>query len=108
MRSCFSSPGQPDWKEQLDQGILDRLSALLEDYETCLTRIRAARAEIWQKRRKSDVERILYARGQEELWDTDELYAQLGTLPPEHVEELLEALRQEKWRFWTRRAESGF
>ena len=90
---------QPDWKEQLEQGILDQISALLEDYETSLTRIRAARAEIRQKRRKSDVERILYARGQEDLWDTDELYAQLGTLPPERVTELLEALRQEKWQF---------
>lgn len=90
---------QPDWKKQLDQGILDQISALLEDYEACLTRIRAARAEIRQKRRKSDVERILYARGQEDLWDTDELYAQLGTLPPERVTELLEALRQEKWQF---------
>ena len=44
-------------------------------------------------------ERILFARGQEELWDTDELYAQLGSLPPERVAEIWAALEDAKWQF---------
>ena len=89
----------PDWKEHLDRNILDQVSVLLAEYEDCLSRIRACRAEPRQKRRKSDIERILYGRGQEDLWDTDELYARLTALPPGRVDEVLEALRREKWQF---------
>ena len=89
----------PDWKEHLDRNILDQVSVLLAEYEDCLSRIRACRAEPRQKRRKSDIERILYGQGQEDLWDTDELYARLTALPPERVDEVLEALRREKWQF---------
>lgn len=98
----------PDWKEQLDKGILSRISALLTDYEACLSRIRACRAPIRSKWRKNDMERILYSRGQEDVWDTDELYALLGTLPPERVSEMLEALRQEQWQFLTEEARERF
>ena len=81
---------------------------LLKDYESCLSRIRACRAEIKQKRRRSDVERILFSRGQEDSWDTDELYAQLSALPPERVSEILDALRQEKWQFLGEEAREQF
>ena len=52
-----------------------------------------------EKKRKSDIARILFARGQEELWDTDELYAQLGSLPPERVAEIWAALNEAGWQF---------
>lgn len=90
---------QPDWQNKLDKGTLDAVAALLKDYEACLSRIRACRVPIQSKGRKSDVERILFSRGQEEDWDADELYAQLGKLPPERVAEVLEALRREEWQF---------
>ena len=90
---------RPDWKEQLDRDILARIAALLRDYAACLSRVRACRAPIRIKRRKNDIERILFARGQEDAWDTDELYAQLEALPPERVAKSLEALRQEGWQF---------
>lgn len=45
------------------------------------------------------MERILFSRGQEDDWDVDELYAQLGELPPERVAEVLDALRREGWQF---------
>lgn len=97
----FTFAQEPDWKEHLDQEILERVSALLSDYEACLSRIRACRVEPKEKKRKSDIERILFARGQEEFWDTDELYAQLGKLPPERVEEIWAALDNTKWQFLT-------
>ena len=46
--------------------------------------------------------------GQEDNWDTDELYAQLGALPPERVSEILDALRQEKWQFLGEEAREQF
>ena len=97
----FTFAQEPDWKDHLDQEILERVSVLLSDYEACLSRIRACRVEPKEKKRKSDIERILFSRGQEELWDTDELYAQLGSLPPERVEEIWAALVDAKWQFLT-------
>ena len=95
----FTFAQEPDWKDHLDQAILEQVSVLLTDYEKCLQRIRACRVEPKEKKRKSDIERILFARGQEELWDTDELYAQLGSLPPERVAEIWAALEDAKWQF---------
>ena len=45
--------------------------------EAVLSRIRACRVPIREKPRKRDIDRILYARGQENIWDAEELYAQL-------------------------------
>ncbi len=52
---------QPDWREQLNSDKLAAVDALLQDYDVCLSRIRACRAPVKEKKRKSDVERILYA-----------------------------------------------
>ena len=95
----FIFAAQPDWQSKLDKGILDAVAALLKDYEACLSRIRACRVPIQSKGRKNDVERILFSRGQEEDWDVDELYAQLGELPPERMAEVLDALCREGWQF---------
>ena len=54
------------------------------------------------------MERVLFSRGQEDSWDTDELYAQLSTLPPERVSAILDALRREKWQFLREEAREKF
>lgn len=94
----FAFAVQPDWQSKLDKGILGAVATLLQDYETCLSRIRACRAPVRSKGRKNDVERILFSCGQEE-WDADDLYAQFSELPPERVAEVLDALRRERWQF---------
>lgn len=104
----FTFASKPDWREKLDRGTLDAVAALLKDYEACLSRIRACRAPVRSKGRKNDVERILFSRGQEDDWDTDELYAQLGELPPERVAEVLEALRRDRWQFLDTEARERF
>ena len=82
--TLFPPPLSQSWERgaalesKLDKGILDVVSALLRDYEACLSRIRAYRVPVQSKGRKNDVERILFSRGQEDDWDADELYAQLG------------------------------
>lgn len=95
----FAFAAQPDWQNKLDKGTLDAVAALLKDYEACLSRIRACRVPVRSKGRKNDVERILFSQGQEDDWAADELYAQLGELPPEQVAEVLDALRREGWQF---------
>ena len=95
----FTFAQAPDWKEQLDRGILSAVSSLLEDYETCLSRIRTSRVPIRDKQRKSDVDHILYSRGQEDTYDPDELYALFQQLEPERITALRQALREQCWHF---------
>lgn len=95
----FTFAQAPDWKEQLDRGILSAVSSLLEDYETCLSRIRTSRVPIRDKQRKSDVDRILYSRGQEDTYDPDELYALFQQLEPERITALRQAIREQCWHF---------
>ena len=93
----FSFARQPDWREQLNSDKLAAVDALLRDHEACLSRIRACRVPVKEKKRKSDVERILYARGQEDAYDPDELYALFGSLPPEKISSLRRAMREQAW-----------
>ena len=93
----FSFARQPDWKEQLNSDKLAAVDALLRDHDACLSRIRACRVPVKEKKRKNDVERILYARGQEDAYDPDELYALFGSLPPEKVSALRQAMREHTW-----------
>ena len=104
----FTFAAQLNWQNKLDKGLLGAVGALLKDYEACLSRIRACRVPIRSKGRKNDVERILFSRGQEEEWDADELYAQLGELPPERISETLDALRREGWQFLDTEARERF
>ena len=104
----FSFARQPDWREQLDSDKLAAVDALLQDYGACLSRIRACRVPLKEKKRKSDVERILYARGQEDAYDPDELYALFGSLPPEKVSALRQAIREQAWHLMDEDARERF
>ena len=99
---------QPDWREQLDSDKLAAVAALLQDYDACLSRIRACRVPLKEKKRKSDVERILYARGQEDAYDPDELYALFGSLPPEKVSALRQAMQKQAWHLMDEDARERF
>ena len=107
-KELFSFARQPDWKEQLNSDKLAAVDALLRDYDACLSRIRACRAPVKEKKRKSDVERILYARGQEDEYDSDELYALFGSLPSERVSALQHAIREQAWHLMDEDARERF
>lgn len=70
---------------------------LAQDYKHCLQRIRASRKPIQQRLRQSDIERILYSRGQEENIDSETLYAIFSALPQEQIEEIYHAIREQQW-----------
>lgn len=93
----FAFAQAPDWKKQLDKAILSSVSDLLRDYQRCLSRIRACRIPVKGQQRKTDIDRILYARGQEELYDSDELYAFFQQLSPERITGLRQALMERQW-----------
>lgn len=99
---------QPDWKEQLNSDKLAAVDALLRDHDACLSRIRACHVPVKEKKRKSDVERILYARGQEDAYDPDELYALFGSLPSERASALRQAIREQAWHLMDEDARERF
>ena len=108
VEELFSFAQQPDWKEQLNSDKLAAVDALLRDHDACLSRIRACRVPVKEKKRKSDVERILYARAREDAYDPDELYALFGSLPPEKVSALRQAMREQAWHLMDEDARERF
>ena len=95
----FKFAVQESWKNTLDMDILLSVRELLQDYEACLSRIRACRAPIRDRQKEMDINRILFARGQEETYDTDELYALFRQLAPERLTALRQAIQDGKWHF---------
>ena len=93
----FTIAAEEGWQKKLDQGRLKKIVALLDDYERCLSRIRACRIPVKDAKRRSDISRILFLRGQEELYDVEELYALFRQLPPQRVTVLRQALIERKW-----------
>lgn len=85
------------WEKKLDPAILSSVNMLSQDYKHCLQRIRASRKPIQQRLRQSDIERILYSRGQGEDVDSETLYAIFSALPQERVEETYRAIREQQW-----------
>ncbi|MBQ2427185.1 MAG: hypothetical protein II264_01680 [Ruminococcus sp.] len=81
----FTFAVKPDWKEQLDANILSSVGNILRQYEAVLSRIRACRAPIKNKSRQNDIDRVLYSRGQEDVIDSDALYAEFSKLSPERI-----------------------
>lgn len=86
-----------DWKKKLNSRTMKQIEDLLKDYDACLKRIRSCRYPAKENKRKSDIERILYRRGQEDVCDTDELYALFQTVDPDRLHKLRLAIREENW-----------
>ena len=95
----FTFAQDPQWKEKLPQASLKLVEEMILEYQRCLGRIRVSMAPVREQPHRTDVERILYARGQEELVTAEELYAACSALEPEQVTALLEQIREQAWQF---------
>lgn len=95
----FSFAQDPQWKEKLPQASRKLVEEMVLEYQRCLGRIRASMAPVREQPHRTDVERILYARGQEELVTAEELYAAFSALEPEQAAALLEQIREQAWQF---------
>ena len=86
---------EKDWQSKLNSRTLTRVETLLTDYEACLKRIRSCHSAAKENKRKADIERVLYRRRQEDVYDADELYALFQTIDPEHLTKLRATIREE-------------
>ena len=93
----FPFAAEPGWKEQRDPRMMKRMDALIADYETALRRLRFQRHGTEDMRRRNDVQRILFSRGQENLYTVDELYAAFDEVHPTHIRKARRALTEQNW-----------
>ena len=94
----FAFAQNSGWTEKLDPKDLEFMASVIKDYETALRRIRVSRIQTKQMTRRSDIDRILFSRSQEEEYPTDELYGVFQNSSAEEIHLLREALDRENWQ----------
>ena len=95
--SLFVFAQSPNWKERLDKTMLDRVASIIRDYETALQRIRYINHIPSEMKRKGDIYRILYARGQENDYSVDELYSLFENMSHQQVRKARHGLEDSRW-----------
>ena len=93
----FAFAQTPDWKENLDSTLLSRVASLIADYETALSRVRYIKHISTDMKRKSDIYRILFARGQEKDYAVNELYSVFDSMLPQQIRKARLMLDEVKW-----------
>lgn len=93
----FSFASDPMWKQKLDPALMSRVSDLISAYEEAVRRCRYIHIEPQQMTRKSDVQRILFSRNQEELYTADELYHSFDSARPETIRQIRQTLMNSRW-----------
>lgn len=97
--SLFEFANEPDWKERLNPDTLKKVESIIVDYEEALKRVRQVRHTTSDMKRKADVYRILFARGQEREYLVDELYAAFDDVTPSAIRKARNYLTENMWQF---------
>ena len=93
----FPFAREKGWQKQLKQSDLDIMQTVIADYEEAHRRIRFSRFATSDMKRRSDVERILFAKGVENDYTADELYGLFASMPAEEVAKARQMLREEQF-----------
>ena len=93
----FTFAQTPDWKDTINPEMLTRVTNLIKDYETALNRVRHIKHISTDMKRKGDIYRILFARGQEKDYTVDELYSAFDTMLPQQIRKARLILDEVKW-----------
>ena len=95
--ALFSFAREPQWKDTIDPVLIDRIQSLIQDYETAKNRCRYLKHLPKDFKRKSDIDRILFSRGQENDYTPDELYALFDSASPEQIRRARFQLSELNW-----------
>ena len=93
----FPFAREKGWKDKLNPADLELMKSIIGDYEEAHRRIRISRIATNDMKHRSDVERILFARGQEEEYTADELYGLFAGMSAEHVAEVRRNLTEQQF-----------
>lgn len=96
-KELFKFAKKKGWQKKLDPVQMDLMKAVISDYEEALRRIQITRIQPKDRQRKSDIERISYARGQENEITADELYGVFSVCDAERISEIRRELTDKQW-----------
>ena len=94
----FTFAQSKSWQNQLDQHTLERTKAIIESYHEALNRNRFIRHIPKEMKRRNDIERILFARGQENRYSVDEIYSAFDNITPYGIRQARWKLSETKWQ----------
>jgi hypothetical protein len=97
----FTFAGKDGWKETIPAMDMDYMRGLIADYEEILKRARLLTIERKTMTHRNDIERILYARGQENTFTTDELYNLFVHYDADALAKFREDLTASAWHLMT-------
>lgn len=95
----FAFACEPNWKEKLNPDTFKRVESLIKDYHEALNRVRHTKHISTDMKRKNDIYRILYARGQEKAYTVDELYSVFDNVSPYQMRKARLRLEEVNWHF---------
>ncbi|MBQ3262675.1 MAG: hypothetical protein IJH52_05835 [Oscillospiraceae bacterium] len=95
--ALFLFAQDPDWKTKLDPQAMQRMQEIISAYEEAQRRCRMRRFLPDAFPRRKDIVRILYARGQEELYDVDYLYSLLENVNYTNLQAARRMLTEQAW-----------
>ena len=96
-RELFDFAQSPNWQDTLDQHVLERTKAIIAAYHEAMNRNRFIRHIPKERKRQTDIERILFARGQENLYSVDELYSSFDNISPYGIRQARLKLSETNW-----------
>ena len=104
----FTFATDENWKDKLSSDKMEKLSALITDYERCLSRIRACGQPVKDRQRRNDIQRILYSRGQDREYDADMLYTLFQGIPAERISAIRQELQAKNWHLTPKEQREDF
>lgn len=93
----FKFAKKKNWQKKLNPLHLEFMKDVIADCEEALRRIQINRIQPKEMQRKSDIERILFARGQENQYIADELYGVFGGYDAEKIAAIRRDLTAKQW-----------
>ena len=95
----FTFAEEPGWKDRLDPILMARVEVLIADYEEALRRCRFTMRSPEYMTRKTDVQRILFSRNQEDSYTVEELYHLFDHIAPQTIRKMRLAVSDGQWQF---------
>ena len=96
-KDLFSFAQRKGWENKLDPHILERTRSITTVYREALSRLRYNRHIPKERKRQTDIERILFARGQENRFSVDELYHAFDGILAQDIHQARIMLSETNW-----------
>ena len=98
----FPFAREKGWKDKLNPEDLELMKSVIADYEEAHRRIRISRITTNDMKRRSDVERILFARGQEEEYTADELYGLISGMRTDEISSIRQKMKEQQFHLMSK------